>query len=109
MALTSSAAPPASFSAAFERLRDTVTKDEARTFASTSMKDVWSTAKETERYLESRRKLRGFHRIRLFLEGIENYSKAVDVLCNGTPYLPYIWVRWSDTLEIKLIIALGAY
>lgn len=92
MASRSSVAPPVSFSSAFERLRDTVTKDEARTFSSTSMRDVWSTSKDVERYLESRRKLRGLHRIRPFLEGIEKYSKAVDVLCNGTPYLPYIWV-----------------
>ncbi|KAK6834117.1 hypothetical protein PG995_013848 [Apiospora arundinis] len=30
-------------------------------------------------------------RIRPFLVSIENYSKALEVACNGTDYLPWIW------------------
>ena len=87
------ATPPVSFENAFERLREVVSKDDARSFNSTRMEDVWTTAKAIERHLESRRSLRGFHRIQPFLAGIEQYSKVVEVLCNGTPYLPYIWVN----------------
>ncbi|KAL8822738.1 MAG: hypothetical protein Q9191_006533, partial [Dirinaria sp. TL-2023a] len=74
--------PPASFDPAFRRLRDLIDKDDARAFETTMMKDVWNAATQVERQLEQRRCLRGFHRIRPFLAGIEQYSKVVEVLCN---------------------------
>ena len=92
MATASAPKPPLAFSAAFERLKEVVSKDDARTFNSTTMEDVWIAAKDVERHLESRRSLRGFRRLQPFLAGIEQYSKVVEVICNGTPYMPYIWV-----------------
>lgn len=86
---------PVSFSIAFERLKDSVSKDDARSFASTTMEDVWIAARAIERQLESRRSLRGFHRIQPFLSGLEQYSKVIEVLCNQTPYLAFIWVSKS--------------
>ena len=56
------------------------------------MHDVWTAVKDIERQLESRKSLRGFHRIQPLLSGIEKYSGVVEVLCQGTPYLPYLWV-----------------
>ncbi|KAM0794096.1 hypothetical protein BDR22DRAFT_815754 [Usnea florida] len=94
------ATAPVSFENAFDRLREVVSKDDARSFHSTRMEDVWTTAKAIERHLESRRSLRGFHRIQPFLAGIEQYSKVVEVLCNGTPYLPYLWAPIKLLLQI---------
>ncbi len=92
MASASTVTPPIAFNTAFERLKEIVSKDDARFFNSTTMEDVWTTARDIERHLESRRSLRGFRRIQPFLAGIEQYSKVVEVICNGTPYMPYIWV-----------------
>ena len=82
--------PPVSFHIAFERLKDLLSKDDARAIASTTMEDVWTSAKDIERQLEMRRSLRGFRRLQPFIAGIEQYSKVVEVVCNGTPYLPYL-------------------
>ena len=95
MALVSTVTPPVVFKTAFERLKEVVNKDDARSFNSTTMEDVWTTTREIESYLESRRSLRGFRRIQPFLAGLEQYSKVVEVVCNGTPYLPYIWASLS--------------
>ena len=92
MASESSGPPPVSFQIAFERLKELMSKDDVRAMASTTMDDVWTAAKEIERQLELRRSLRGLRRIQPFLAGIEQYSKVVEVVCNGTPYLPYLWV-----------------
>ena len=94
MASASSGPPPVSFQIAFERLKDLMSKDDVRAMASTTMDDVWTAAKEIERQLELRRSLRGLRRIQPFLAGIEQYSKVVEVVCNGTPYLPYLWVSF---------------
>ncbi len=92
LSAASNVAPPTSFGIAFERLKNSVSKDDARLFMSTKMEDVWIAAREIERQLQLRRSLRGFHRIQPFLAGIEKYSGVIEVLCQGTPYLPYIWV-----------------
>ena len=57
------------------------------------MEDVWAAARNIEAQLEVRQSLRNLRRIEPFLAGIEQYARVVEVLCNGTPYLPFIWVR----------------
>ena len=110
MASVSSDALPESFSKAFERLRATVNTEDARTFASTTMEDVWNTARRIERQLEAKRSLRNFNRIQKFLAGIEQYSKTVEVLCNQTPYLPFVWVQFITTIyDLQLTCSLGAH
>lgn len=109
MSLASTVMPPVAFSTAFERLKEVVSKEDARSFNSTTMEDVWTSARDIERHLESRRSLRGFRRIQPFLAGIEQYSKVVEVLCNGTPYLPYIWVGRSNTLFHQANPSQGAH
>lgn len=110
MALVSSHTLPVSFINAFERLRATVNTEDARTFASTTMKDVWNAARRIERQLEAKRSLRNFNRIQKFLAGIEQYSRIVEVLCNQTPYLPFIWVQFIATIyNIQLTCNLGAH
>ena len=100
MASVSSKTLPVSFSNAFERLKATVNPEDARIFASTTMQDVWNAARRIERQLEAKRSLRSFNRIQKFLAGIEQYSKVVEVLCNQTPYLPYIWVRFKAPIFV---------
>ena len=98
MASSTSAAPPPPFNAAFERLKEAISQEDARIFASTTMQDVWKAARDIEHQLEARRSLRGFRRLQTFLTGIEQYSKVIETLCNQTPYLPYIWVSVSRGL-----------
>lgn len=102
MASTSSLVPndvtATSFGIASQRLKDSVSKDDARNFTSTTMKDVWETARHIERQLQLRGSLRGFHRIQPFLAGIEKYAGIIEVLCQGTPYLPFIWVGFMMPL-----------
>lgn len=84
--------PHQSIEDAFERFRRTVSADDARAFHSTTLRDVRAAARFIEQQLASRQELRNMRRIEPVLEGLERYSKAVEVLCNGTPYLPWIWV-----------------
>ena len=95
MASSTGAVPTPLFNAAFERLKEVISQEDARTFASTTMQDVWKAARDIEHQLEARRSLRGFRRLQTFLTGIEQYSKVMEILCNQTPYLPYIWVSVS--------------
>ena len=86
---------------AFLRLKDSVTPSDARDFESTTLKDVRKMAIEIEQRLAARNSLRNLRRIEPLLQKLEHYSRPLDILCNGTPFLPWIWA------PIKLILQLA--
>jgi hypothetical protein len=77
---------------AFERFAATVTPNDHREFEDTHIKDVWEAALQIEKKLAARQSLRNMRRLYPFLQGLDHYSKSIEVLCNGTPYLSWIWV-----------------
>ena len=81
---------------AFGRFKDSVSPKDAHQFRNTELKDVKDAAKDIEKRLAAKGEQRGLKRIEPLLKGLDHYSKAVEILCNGTPYLPWIWVRLSN-------------
>ena len=78
--------PPVSFQIAFERLEDLMSKDDNRAIASTTMEDVWTSARDIERQLQMRRSLRGFRRI--------PWAGASAVKCLGIPHQKSTYMVW---------------
>jgi len=87
---------------AFERLKEVVSVTDARSFKSTTLRDVYEAALTIEREQSARRSLRNTRRLKPFLDGLQHYTKCVDTLCNGTPYLPWIWA------PVKLLIQVAS-
>lgn len=83
---------------AFERFAATVTPEDKRDFTNTNLKDVREEAIRIERQLRARRSQKNMARLEPFLRSMEHYSKVVEVLCNGTPYLSWIWA------PVKLVL-----
>ncbi|KAF2108444.1 hypothetical protein BDV96DRAFT_636736 [Lophiotrema nucula] len=91
------------FEAAFhklERVVRTTSIDDYHEFRATSLRDVREAARAIERQMAARQCLRNLRRLDIFLGGLERYSKAIEVLCNGTPYLPWIWAPIKLTIQI---------
>ncbi len=86
---------------AFERFASTVTPDDRRLFHNTQLEDVRDEAIRIERQLRARRMQKNMARLDPFLQGMEHYSKIVEVLCNGTPYLPWIWAPVKLMLMVR--------
>ena len=78
--------------AAFKRLEQTVSEEHARDFYNTELKDVRQAALDIEKWQRSRKSLRNMARIGPLLAGIQQYAGPLETLCQGTPYLPFIWV-----------------
>ena len=78
---------------AFEKLKSSVSDEDAYNFASTELKDVWSAVKDIDSKQRKRQSAQNLRRIEPLLQGIGKYTKVIEVLCNGTPYMPYVWVR----------------
>ncbi|KAI0163700.1 hypothetical protein BJ166DRAFT_526974 [Pestalotiopsis sp. NC0098] len=100
--------PPASAPArqtiktAFEDLDRTITPVDSRDFSTTTLEHVRKAALEIENQLAARQSLRNMRRLVPLFEGLEHYSKVVDVLCNGTSYLPWIWAPITLILRVAL-------
>lgn len=78
--------------AAFEDLERTLTPPDAREMRSiTAIEQVRAAALKIEDQLAARQALRNMRRLSPLLTGLEHYAKAVDVLCNGTPFLSWVW------------------
>ncbi|KAF1982149.1 hypothetical protein K402DRAFT_397886 [Aulographum hederae CBS 113979] len=87
------------FQNSFARLEQAVSPDDARDFQSTTLRDVRSAVMDMERQLALKKSLKNFSRIKPLLDSLEYFSKTIEVLCNGTPFLPWVWVR-DSTLAV---------
>lgn len=87
---------------AFKDLERTISPAESRDFGSTTLDDVRRAAIDLERQLAARQSLRNMRRLEPLFQGLHHYSQVIDVLCNGTDYLPWIWA------PIKLILKISS-
>ncbi|KAH9885562.1 hypothetical protein F4778DRAFT_774332 [Xylariomycetidae sp. FL2044] len=86
---------------AFEDLEQTITPADSRDFTSTTLQHVKQAVLDIENQLAARQSLRNLKRLAPLFQGLEHYSKAVDVLCNGTPFLPWIWSPITLILRVS--------
>jgi hypothetical protein len=83
---------------AFEDLEKTVSPADSKDFEVTTLENVQNAALDIENQLAARQSLRNMRRLMPLFSGLGYYAQTIEVLCNGTPYLPWIWA------PIKLIL-----
>ncbi|KAF4445870.1 NACHT domain-containing protein [Fusarium austroafricanum] len=84
---------------ACERLQKQLSPDERLTIQnSTSIDHVRHAIGRIEQHLAARQSLRNLGRLSPFLDAIDRLTKPIDILCNGTPFMPYAWA------PLKLIL-----
>ena len=88
---------------AFERFEKIVKPDDRRIFNETTLQDVRDEAIQVERHLRERRTQRNMARLEPFLRDMERYSRVMEVLCNGTPYLSWVWA------PVMLVLSVSRY
>lgn len=97
---TISALARQTISCAFVELEKTITPGDARNFRSATLEQVKSEVLKIENELAARQSLRNMQRLAPLFQGLEHYAKVMDILCNGTPFLPWIWAPISLILRI---------
>ncbi|CBX99800.1 hypothetical protein LEMA_P073890.1 [Plenodomus lingam JN3] len=85
---------------AFEELERTVTPADSGAFRSVEVEHVRIEALDIEKQLAVRQALCNMRRLEPLLRGLEHYARVVDVLCNGTPFLPWIWAPITLILRV---------
>lgn len=85
---------------AFDELERTVTPADARDFRATTLQAVRMGVLEIEKRMEAKCALRNMRRLQPLLDGMEHYKNVIDILCNGTPFLPWIWAPITLILRV---------
>ncbi|KAK2060826.1 hypothetical protein LY76DRAFT_509171 [Colletotrichum caudatum] len=99
-------APPASGLArqtmhkAFEALERTITPQDWKAAENTTLEDVRKAALDIETQLAARQSLRNMRRLMPLIAGMEHYAKVMDILCNGTPFLSWVWAPITLILRV---------
>ncbi|KAF7855285.1 uncharacterized protein EAF02_011544 [Botrytis sinoallii] len=94
------ASPQDTIAGAFKRLKSSIFQQDAHNFASTELEDLWLAVRQIDSTQRQRQSGQNLRRIEPFLRGVEKYSKIVETLCNGTPYLSFIWAPIKLMLQI---------
>lgn len=87
----------------FRQIRSNRHTGRPKTLQRHKLKDVRDAAIQIERQLRARRTQRNMARLDPFLRGVEHYSKVVEVLCNGTPYLSWVWAPVKLMLMVRYL------
>lgn len=73
---------------------------DTKLFRTITIEDVQLTAKVIDRDQQQRRCMRNLRRLEPFFQTLRRFGSAIDVLCQGTPNLPYIWAPIKLLLQI---------
>ncbi|KAM6527475.1 hypothetical protein FSOLCH5_003545 [Fusarium solani] len=85
---------------AYDELDRTITPGDKQDFGTTTLQHVRQAVRDIENQLGARQSLRNMGRLMPLFQGLEHYSKVVEILCNGTPYLSWVWAPISLILRI---------
>ncbi|KAJ3535531.1 hypothetical protein NM208_g535 [Fusarium decemcellulare] len=86
--------------AAYDELDRTITPGDKTELRNTTLQHVRKAALDIENQLAARQSLRNMRRLMPLFQGLEHYAKVVDVLCNGTPFLSWIWAPITLILRV---------
>lgn len=82
------------FSSVLSAFRRRLTPQDVNDFQSTTLEDLKEEITRIQRTQAQRRGFRNLNKIRPFLNGIEQYSKVIEVFVNAKPdIMAFIWVR----------------
>lgn len=98
---TGSPAALGTIRSAFEKVRSIVNPTDARDFNSTTIEDVRKAALVIERQLAARQSLCNLRRLNNLFAGLDHYARVIEVLCNGTPFLPWVWAPIKLILQVR--------
>ena len=85
---------------AFKDLEQNVSSSDRKEFADSTLDKVRQAAHMIENQLAARQSMRNMRRLMPLFTGLEYYSRSIEVLCNGTPYMPWLWAPITIILKV---------
>lgn len=89
-------------SSAFNDLKDALSTTDFVQLKDTTLDDVQEAMYKIEESLNARGIVRNMRRLLPLITGLGHYAKTIEVLCNGTPFLAWIWAPIKLILKVFL-------
>lgn len=80
------------FEKALEEFKKTLKKKDKENFSFSTFADLEKTIGDLQAKQHSQRRQQALIRIKPFLEAMEQYGKVVEVFCNASAFVAFIWV-----------------
>lgn len=87
-----------------QRFRAELDDEDDQQIRATSLEEVYAAIAETERELAARRSLRNLERLSPYINAIVHYGTVIEVFCNSSAVVPYLWVSLLLNSSGKSII-----
>jgi hypothetical protein len=72
-------------------------KRDQESFRLTTFSDLEKSIADIQAEQHKKRRLQNLNRLKPILEGLNQYGQALDVFCNGSQLMPFIWVgSWHN-------------
>ena len=86
------------FQLVLEKFKASLTDSEKSQFQLTTLHDLHVAIEEIQRKQASEKRLQGMQRLEVFLEGMKEYDKVIQVFVNSTQILAFIWVSGKSKI-----------
>lgn len=87
---------------AFERVLNNFKKDlrkkDRDNFQMTSLESLKQAIGEIQKKQQTERRMQNMTRLKQFIEAMDEYGKVVEVFCNSSQFVPFIWVSLNHLL-----------
>src|SRR6266566_2536003 len=94
--------PSDGFAKSLEKFRLRLSDDEKQIFSSGSVDEVKAAMRQIQDRLGPEKKLRGFTRIRKFLEGMKQVEQLVKIFLNVHEVVAFVWVCAFDERDKEM-------
>jgi hypothetical protein len=93
------------FEAAISSFKESISlsPEDALAFQGTSLQDLLNSLKEIQLAQGQTKSFRNMSRLQPFLSNLESFSKAIEVFCNGDPYIPWLWVVVPSQFKVNKV------
>jgi hypothetical protein len=84
-------------------------KRDQENFRLTTLEDLEQTMADIQAEQHGKRRLQNLNRLKPFLEGLNQYGNVVDIFCNSSQLLPFVWVSRRHNIQKPELIRSGAH
>src|SRR5687767_3411997 len=84
--------PTDSFTRILDNFKNTLKKEDKDNFKFTTLGDLEKVIGELQKKQHSQRRLQGVIRLKPVLEALSEYGKVVEVFCNSSDIVAFVWV-----------------
>jgi hypothetical protein len=85
---------------AFQGLKSAISHTDYTQLKDTTLGDVRLSIHKIEEYLSARGWVTNLKRLMPLITGLGHYATTIEVLCNGTPFLPWVWAPINLILKV---------